>query len=641
MPQLGGDKWTEFKPMAATFRSDCYLGEPNSPALPVWHVVWWSLLLIVITFVAYIPAAFCGFIWDDDDYVTENRALRSSAGLSSIWLRPGATPQYYPMVHTTFWLEFRAWGLAPMGYHLTNVLLHGLNSVLLWRVVRKLQIPGAWLAAAIFALHPVHVESVAWVTERKNVLSGFFYLVAALGFLHVCLPDARAPQGESRSPRRVFTRPLQVYLFSCLAFVFALLSKTVTATLPAALLLLLWWKRGGKLQRNDVLAMVPPLAIGVAFGLLTAYLEYEQVSARGREFEFSPVERCLIAGRVPWFYLAKLLWPTDLTFIYPRWQIDASCWWQYLFPAATLLLLVLLFHFRRQLSAGPLVAVLFFGGTLFPVLGFLNVYPMRFSFVANHFQYLASIGPIVVVAAGTASLMRCRQGPAWIHLAPLGVLLILASLTWNNCFAYLSLETLWLDTLAKNPNAWLAHNELGAMYDKLGDAGLVDNDPRAQSWFATADKHLSEAIRLNPNCTEAYLNQARLRIRQEDYAGAVETLSRGMEAERARFSGLEIAVPQFQESLGAVYLLMQNYDKAVACFEENLRLTARFGGERAEYKVIGYTKRAHLYIATALEKKGDKAGAMTHLQKALALDADFSEARKILNSMTPATPRVR
>jgi protein O-mannosyl-transferase len=133
-----------------------------------------ALLLVVAVLIAYLPALQGGYIWDDNRYVTENPILPQPDGLAAIWTDPGATIQYYPMVFTTFWLEYRLWGLNPLGYHATNILLHALSALLLWAILRRLAVPGAWLAAALFALHPVHVESVAWVTERKNVLSGLF-----------------------------------------------------------------------------------------------------------------------------------------------------------------------------------------------------------------------------------------------------------------------------------------------------------------------------------------------------------------------------------------------------------------------------------------------------------------------------------
>src|SRR5216684_8061750 len=225
--------------------------------------------LVVLTLVAYIPAAGCGFIWDDDAYVTNNRTLRTAAGLQDIWLKPGSVPQYYPLVFSSFWVEYHLWELAPAGFHWVNALLHGLNVALLWLILSRLGVPGAWFAAAIFALHPVHVESVAWITERKNVLSGLFYLAALLAYLQFVLPApgaglltrpkasrrvqqtlaerASAERAASRSPFSVLRSLFSAgswgwYGLALILFLCALLSKTVACSLPAALFLLLWWK---------------------------------------------------------------------------------------------------------------------------------------------------------------------------------------------------------------------------------------------------------------------------------------------------------------------------------------------------------------------------------------------------------------
>ena len=243
-----------------------------------------------------------GFIWDDDDYVQDNLTLRSLAGLGQIWFQPGATRQYYPLVHTTYWLEYRLWDLNPTGYHVVNVILHALSAVLVWRLLIRLKVPGAWAAAALFALHPVHVESVAWITERKNTLSGAFYLSAAWAYLRY---------EEARSPR--------LYWAALLLFAAALLSKTVTCTLPAALLLVLWWK-GQRPMRRTAVTLVPFFALGVAMSGVTVWMEKHSVGAWGPEWDLSLVERGLIAGRALWFYAAKLLVPLNLTFIYPRWK---------------------------------------------------------------------------------------------------------------------------------------------------------------------------------------------------------------------------------------------------------------------------------------------------------------------------------
>ena len=253
--------------------------------------MWPGALLFLLVCLAYLPALRDGFIWDDDSYVTGNPTLRNLHGLYRIWFELGAVPQYYPLVHTTFWLEYHLWGLHPPGYHLINILLHAAAAVLLWQVLRGLQLPGAWLAAALFALHPIEVESVSWITERKNVLSAVFYFAAVLAYLRFAA--WAVPEGANR-------RRWRWYFLALLLFLAALLSKTVTCSLPAALLLVCWWKQG-RVRWADVYPLLPFFVVGMGLGLLTAGMEKYHVGAQGADWSLSFADRCLIAGRALWF----------------------------------------------------------------------------------------------------------------------------------------------------------------------------------------------------------------------------------------------------------------------------------------------------------------------------------------------------
>jgi tetratricopeptide (TPR) repeat protein len=483
--------------------------EPTQPRW--WHSPFAApLAIVLLTLLAYSSAYNRGYIWDDEHYVTQNATLRDPRGLVRIWTDTSATPQYYPLTQTTFWLEYHLWGLHPLGYHVLNVLLHAATALLLGLVLRRLAVPGHWLAAAIFAVHPVHVESVAWITELKNVQSAFFYMLAALAYLTFARigPDDDTPPPSESRPR------WPLYALSLLLFACALLSKTVAGTLPAALALVLWWKR--KLTWRHAALLLPMLIAAAIMGRLTAWLEVHHVGAHGPAFNLSFLDRCLIAGRALWFYAAKLAWPSPLIFIYPRWHIDAHAPWQYLFPLAFLALVAALWLGRRRFGRGPLVAVLFFAGSLFPALGFADVYPMLFSFVADHFQYLASIGPIILFAAALTRLLP----PSRFWLAPAALLPTLGLLTWSQCFVYDDYETLYRDTLAKNPDAWLAHNNLGVLlelagrtdealdeYARAADLAPYDADPAINLAKLLIDRgrpadaipHHRAAIALDPN----------------------------------------------------------------------------------------------------------------------------------------------
>ena len=410
--------------------------------------------LVVAVFLVYQPAWHGGLLWDDDTHITHPE-LRSWHGLYRIWFDVGATQQYYPLSETVFWVQYKLLGDAMTGYHLVNIAMHALTAVMVALVLRQLTIPGAYLAAAIFALHPVHVESVAWIAEQKNTLSAVFYLAAAMAYL-------RFDQNRGTA----------WYWGALGLFVLALSAKIVTVTLPAALLVIFWWQRGKLVWRRDVAPLLPFFVIGVVAGVFVAWVERKLVGAEGPEFALTVVQRCLLPGRVIWFYLGRLFWPRELFVVYPRWEINPAVWWQYLFPMALLSLLGVLWWLRRRWR-GPLAGLLFFAGTLFPVWGFLNVYWFMFSYVADHLQYLASLGIITLAATGAALLLdrwRLWNRPGG-YAACLVLLAILATLTRQQSQMYADAETLYRTTIDENPGCWMAHINLG---DTLASLGQID-----------------------------------------------------------------------------------------------------------------------------------------------------------------------
>ena len=479
-------------------------------------------VIFAVTLLAYLPAMRGGFLWDDDFHVTQPD-LQSVEGLKRIWCEMGATQQYYPLLHTAFWVEHRLWGDAVVGYHLTNILLHAAAACLVVAVVRRLihgesspstplrafdpekvaagherrRYAGVeWLAGLIFALHPVCVESVAWISEQKNTLSTIFYLGSALVYLRF---------DQDRRPSR--------YFLALGLFVLALLTKTVTATLPAALLVVFWWQRGRLQWIRDVRPLLPWLGLGATAGLLTSWVERTFIGAQGADFTLNLLERCLLAGRVIWFYLGKLVWPADLIFIYPRWAVDAAVWWQYLFPLGVLALvagLALLARRHRgplapvataglaRVAAAGLAGFLIFAGTLFPALGFINVYPFIYSYVADHFQYQACLGIIVPVAAGltlaAGPLLNSRTAALrWLSPAGGGLLLAtLGALTWRQCGMYSDAGTLYRETLARNPACWMAHTNLGDLLSRIPGR------------LPEAIDHFEAALRINPRDVNAH-----------------------------------------------------------------------------------------------------------------------------------------
>src|SRR4051794_8569096 len=273
-------------------------------------------IVLIATCLAYLPALHGSRLWDDDAHITKPE-LQSLTGLYRIWFEIGATQQYYPLLHTAFWMEHKLWGESMLGYHLVNLLWHLVAVTLLYLILTRLKIPGALLAAAMFALHPVMVESVAWITEQKNTLSAVFYLGAMFAYL-------RFDESRRRS----------LYFHALALFVLGLLTKTVTASLPAALLVIFWWQRGTISLRRDVLPLLPFFFLGALAGLLTAWVERKLIGAEGADFALAPLDRIVLAGRIIWFYLSKTLWPANLIFMYPRWKVDLAQLWQWLFSIA-------------------------------------------------------------------------------------------------------------------------------------------------------------------------------------------------------------------------------------------------------------------------------------------------------------------
>ena len=528
-------------------------------------------LLVLAVLVAYLPAVHCGYIWDDDMYVTENPLLYARDGLWRIWFTFDSPSQYFPLVYSTFRVEYALWRLAPLGYHCVNILLHSVNALLLWHLLGRLRLPGAWFAAAVFALHPVQVESVAWITELKNVQMGFFFLLSVLSW--------------TAFERREGSRAWGWYGLSLAFYALALFSKTTACTLPAALLVIVWL-RDGRISMRRWLEMIPYGLLGVGMGLLTVWWERYHQGTQGKLFSISLPDRLLICARNVWFYADKLFWPARLTFSYPRWALPP------VEPSSALSFLALCalaaaaYGWRRVIGCGLFAALAFFVATLGPILGVLMLYTFRYSFVADHYQYLACIGPIALVSGGgtTAATRHPRLRPA-IGLCGALMLLILAALTWNQCRIYRNDESIWVDTLAKNPGSLMAHYNLanGLMRDGAYAQSLVQYD---------------QAVAIDPGFFEARCNRAdllahlgRLPEAAVDYAEAVT---------------IQPASSIIQNSYGLLLRRMGRLADAAARFREAIRLQPGSGV-------------AEKNLADTLSLERDFAGALPWYQELAAL----------------------
>jgi tetratricopeptide (TPR) repeat protein len=597
-------------------------------------------------------------LWDDSSHVTAP-ALQSLHGLWRIWFELGATQQYYPLLHSAFWFEHRLWGDSVVGYHLLNVFLHAACACLVVLIVRRLALPGAWLAGFVFALHPVFVEAVAWISEQKSVLSGALCLSALFVYL-----------GFDRSRNR------RSYFLALGLFLLSMLCKSVTATLPAAMLVILWWRQGRLGWKRDVLPLVPWFALAIPMGLFTAWVERTYIGARGSDFNLTFIQRVLIAGRDLWFYAAKLILPIGLTFSYPRWQIDSGAWWQYLYPLGVLAVAVLLLIAARR-TRGPLAAFLIFAGTLAPALGFLNVLPFRYSWVADHFQYLASLGLIVPLAAlaATAAPGIFPAGESRGMALAAAVVAILGILTMRQSAQYRDEETLYRATLARNPSSWLVHNNLGIVLEgqpgRLRDAIAEFQAALRLSpiYAAAAHFNLGDAysrldppdipaaiaeyqagLRIKPDYIEAHTNLGTLlagipgrtddaifelqkAVRLEpDQAQAHANLGNALAQAPGRLPEaiqefatavrLDPNMPELRCNLGsALAQVPGRLPDAIAQFEAALRINPNFAA-------------AHFLLGTALAQvPGRTPDAIAEYREALRIQPDYQAAQQSLDEL--------
>jgi tetratricopeptide (TPR) repeat protein len=545
------------------------------------------LVLAVVTMLAYHPAWHGGVLWDDEAHIG-GPELRTLDGLRRIWFVPRTTQQYYPLLHTSYWLQQKLWGDSITGYHIVNLLLHIGCVVLVLRIVRFLRIPGAELAATIFALHPVNVETVAWIAERKNTLSGVFALAATLWYLRF---------DENRS-RRSYALALGLFLLG-------LLSKTAIVTLPLALLVIFWWKRGAISWRHDVVPLIPFFFFSAAAGLMTRWVEYGNIGYRARMLDLSLLDRCLIAGRAFWFYLWKLLWPSNLMFVYPRWEISAAVPWQYIFPLAVLVLLGILWSLRRW-SRTPLAGVLVYMVLLLPSLGFANIYFFLYSFVADHWQYLACLGIITPCASGIVLLAtRLKSGYAWLDP---GVTLVIGGvlflLTWQQSRMYNNAETLYRTTIAHNPGCWLAYDHL---VDILYQANRI---PEAMNLF-------KDELRIKPAVAHYSLGNALLRKGRTS-----EAIDQFTEALRIN--------PDYAEAhnnLGYALLVTGRTSAAIEQCKEALRIDPTYA-------------HAHNNLGNALAQTGRASEAIDHYKQTLRMNPNSADAHSNLGAALAQRGRI-
>ena len=531
------------------------------------------LVLGLLVVGSYFPAFFAGFLWDDRIF-TQTRVVRDWSGLWHIWFSPAEIENeahYWPLVYTTFWLEHKLWGYAPAGYHAVNVLLHLANTLLLWRLLTWLAVPGAWVVAAVFAVHPLHVESVVWVMERKDVLSGLFYLAAFSAWVLFT---------NETHPGRVRRR----YLLALALFVLGLLCKSIVVTLPASLLIWHWWQQG-RVTAADLLRLTPFFAVGLgAAAVDVAFSAFREPISLG----YSIIERVLIAAHALWFYAGKLLWPVDLAVIYPHWDVGVANPRAWGYVVATVALAAGLWVLRHRIGRGPLAGVLFFAVTLTPVLGFVDFGYMQFSFVADRYQYLAGIG-VTAVLVGAAAHGAGRLPETWrkgaVGVAAV-VLIVLGTLTWRQADLYRDGETFFNHVIAHNPTAREAHRNLGEALTKQG------RWEEALAAFRIAVEHAPDDARDHSNVGAALIVLGRLDEAEEPFRRALALDPHSVYA---------------LQNLAVLESQRQRYEAALDVYRRLVKVNPR-------------SPSAHHGVGTSLYYMGRLDEALDALERALALD---------------------
>lgn len=531
-------------------------------------------MIAAATALAYFPSLRGGFVLDDNILLTDNGVIKAPDGLYRIWFTTDPI-DYWPVFNSTFWIEWRLWGLQPAGYHVINLLLHITAALLIWAVLQRIAVPGAFLAALLFAVHPVNVESVAWISQCKSVLAMVFFLLSILAYLQA---ETRVARSAGQTDRW--------YWLSLAAFVLAMLSKGSVAILPLVLLSLVWWLR--PLTRGDLQRIAPFILVAVLLVLVNMWFQTHGAHTEVRSAGF--VERVLGAAAGVWFYLSKAILPINLVFIYPQWHIRVNQWQWWVPLLAAVAVTGVLWQSRRGWGRPLWFAWLYFCVSLVPVLGFTDVAFMEHSLVADHYQHLALIGALALVAGGWGVWRRQARSARWLPTAAaIGVVAGLMVLTWRQSGLYAEAMTLYEATVAGNPDSWLAHNNLGGLLteaDQLPQAiehyehalRLKPDYPDAHNNLGVALRrsgrlpeaiaHFREALRLKPDYLQAHYNLGSALAEGGQHSEAIEHFTRALE--------LRPNYPEVRNDLGIALARTGRFPEAVAQLQEALRLKPDF-----------------------------------------------------------------
>ena len=584
-------------------------------ALLDWKLWLKALGIVAIGLWIYWPVLRGGWLWDDDTLITDNHLIHDPAGLWKIWFHPTYLIDYLPLKVSVEWLEWHLWGKETLGYHLVNLGLHLTSALLVWRLFGKFGLKHAWLGGLIFVVHPVMVESVVWISELKNTLSLPPFLLA------VCAYIDYQEHGRKKD-----------YYLAVALFLAAMLCKATMVMFPAVMLLYTWWRRG-RIGWRDLAASAPFFAISLAIGLITIwFLQYHAMAGQVPKLG-GFLSRLTCAGLAISFYFTKCVVPVGLMPIYPKWEVDAASFTQFLPWAYIVGVIAWLWTKREGWGRHALLGFGFFALNLAPFLGFIVASYMRFSWVMDHFLYIPIIGLIGLGVTYLDGKTRRLSPVAFVLGQCLGVALA-GFLAWNShryAQIFVNGETLWNYTIAKNSEAWPAYNNLGAIFLKE-----KRNTPEALKLF-------EEALKLNPDYFEARYNKGlaldrlqRLPEAIEEYKEAVHVAPGSTEARMV----LAKALQREGDFGGAIeqYRILQSYapDKPEihSALAALLIQMGRFPEAAEEFAEVieRYPEAAspHSDLGNALYLMGQHDRAIAEYREALRLNPDLVEARNNL-----------
>ncbi len=585
-------------------------GDILSPLAPRLRVLGAITLIFAAGFIAYLPVINGGFILDDSVLVTNNPLVKTADGLTRFW-RTTEQLEYYPLTYNIFWLEWRLWETNPGGYHATNLILHIFESLLIWVILRRLSITGAFLAGLLFAVHPINVESVAWIAQLRNMTAMLFFLLSILWYLRSCISEGSEGAGTSRShfgPQERAARARRPtfssfilhpssfhfwYWLSLAAFVLAMLGKGSVAVLPALVLGIVWWLR--PLTRRDLWRVLPFFAVTIALTAANVWFQTHGTEIVIRDTGFA--DRLAGAGCVVWFYLYKALLPINLAFVYRQWHIEAErlLWWLPLL--AVLALTAVLWRCRKTWSRPLLFAWGFFCVALVPVMGFADVGFMQYSLVADHYQHIALIGLVAAAAALWSAWSKqargvvARRAAHALAVVTAGILMLL---TWRQCSLYKDPILLYRDTLKKNPECWMIHSNLGLALKSRGQ-------------YQEAVEHFKTVLRIKPDCAIAYINLGNIFRKEGHVEEAIEQYKQAL-----------LFNPNLAEAysnLGAALVEINQAEEAVRYYQNAMRLNPGF--IEAQYNLAeAYAK---LHRSSEAVEAAEKAVALARSQGQTAM----------------------